>query len=248
MDAHNLATVITPNILCADPSKGAGVDDSFLAIEAVHMLIIYNDQMCEVSALPWMLYIGSKPLLTIPRFPKILYRLPMTQVSLITHPKSPPRKSSSAMENLQIQEMSTRSRLTFNLSATTRAMETLAPGLPSLPASTPTKPLPGKKNPQSVTSKAMAVSALRRTLAATKIRHHNTATNSRTRTALITVEPEVPRAQEATKAPIATATANQDGAKTTAAPKAPWVSPAPAEALFHDIEANEFTPAPYLSP
>jgi hypothetical protein len=48
MDAHNLATVIAPNILSADPSKSTGVDESFLSIEAVHMLIIYNDQMCEV--------------------------------------------------------------------------------------------------------------------------------------------------------------------------------------------------------
>ena len=47
MDTHNLATVITPNILCAD-SKDPGMDESFLAIEAVHMLIDYNDQMCEV--------------------------------------------------------------------------------------------------------------------------------------------------------------------------------------------------------
>ena len=51
MDTHNLATVITPNILKhADyNTKGPGMDESFLAIEAVHMLIDYNDQMCEVS-------------------------------------------------------------------------------------------------------------------------------------------------------------------------------------------------------
>ena len=53
MDTHNLATVITPNILKhADyNTKGPGMDESFLAIEAVHMLIDYNDQMCEVSIL-----------------------------------------------------------------------------------------------------------------------------------------------------------------------------------------------------
>ena len=48
MDTHNLATVITPNILFSN-SKNVGMDESFLAIEAVHSLIDYNDQMCEVS-------------------------------------------------------------------------------------------------------------------------------------------------------------------------------------------------------
>lgn len=48
MDTHNLATVIAPNILFTN-SKTAGMDDSFLAIEAVHSLIECNEQMCEVS-------------------------------------------------------------------------------------------------------------------------------------------------------------------------------------------------------
>jgi hypothetical protein len=47
MDIHNLATVITPNILYSN-NKQPGVDDSFLAIEAVTLLIEYNDSMCEV--------------------------------------------------------------------------------------------------------------------------------------------------------------------------------------------------------
>ncbi|KAH0538855.1 hypothetical protein FGG08_004572 [Glutinoglossum americanum] len=47
MDIHNLATVITPNILYSS-SKNVGMDDSFLAIEAVHSLIECNDTMCEV--------------------------------------------------------------------------------------------------------------------------------------------------------------------------------------------------------
>lgn len=47
MDTHNLATVIAPNILFTI-AKGSVPDDSFLAIEAVHSLIEYNDQMCEV--------------------------------------------------------------------------------------------------------------------------------------------------------------------------------------------------------
>lgn len=48
MDIHNLATVMTPNILYSN-NKQPGVDDSFLAIEAVTVLIEYNDSMCEVS-------------------------------------------------------------------------------------------------------------------------------------------------------------------------------------------------------
>lgn len=51
MDTHNLATVITPNIL-KERTGGASMDESsFLAIEAVNSLIDYNDQMCEVSKL-----------------------------------------------------------------------------------------------------------------------------------------------------------------------------------------------------
>ncbi|WPG97747.1 Rho-type GTPase-activating protein 1 [Acrodontium crateriforme] len=55
MDIHNLATVITPNILHRGNSGGkdglgtpAPVDESFLAIEAVHSLIECNESMCEV--------------------------------------------------------------------------------------------------------------------------------------------------------------------------------------------------------
>jgi hypothetical protein len=48
MDTHNLATVIAPNILFPN-TKATGMDESFLAIEAVHSLIEYNEQMCEVS-------------------------------------------------------------------------------------------------------------------------------------------------------------------------------------------------------
>ena len=47
MDTHNLATVIAPNILYADPKTGAP-DESFLAIEAINMLLEYNDSMCKV--------------------------------------------------------------------------------------------------------------------------------------------------------------------------------------------------------
>ena len=47
MDVHNLATVITPNILYSN-AKAPEIDNSFLAIEAVTMLIDFNDTMCEV--------------------------------------------------------------------------------------------------------------------------------------------------------------------------------------------------------
>ena len=49
MDTHNLATVITPNIL-KERSQVVGQDEnSFLAIEVINTLIEYNDEMCEVS-------------------------------------------------------------------------------------------------------------------------------------------------------------------------------------------------------
>ncbi|KAF2147712.1 putative Rho GTPase activator [Myriangium duriaei CBS 260.36] len=55
MDIHNLATVITPNILYMAKPEGAkigpidtNVNDSFLGIEAVHELIYHNEVMCEI--------------------------------------------------------------------------------------------------------------------------------------------------------------------------------------------------------
>jgi len=50
MDIHNLATVITPNILYPKNKDGkdGGEDTYFLAIEAINTLIEYNEQMCEV--------------------------------------------------------------------------------------------------------------------------------------------------------------------------------------------------------
>lgn len=48
MDTHNLATVITPNIL-KDKTAVVGQDEnSFLAIEVVNTLIEFNDEMSEV--------------------------------------------------------------------------------------------------------------------------------------------------------------------------------------------------------
>ena len=51
MDIHNLATVITPNVIHRG-KENVPVDDSFLAIEAVHSLIECNESMCEVSTYP----------------------------------------------------------------------------------------------------------------------------------------------------------------------------------------------------
>jgi len=51
MDIHNLATVIAPNILFSKEKVNTGdnsMEDSFLAIEAVHCLIECNEDMCEV--------------------------------------------------------------------------------------------------------------------------------------------------------------------------------------------------------
>ncbi|RJE25718.1 GTPase-activating protein [Aspergillus sclerotialis] len=47
MDIHNLATVMTPNILYPN-NKNSTVDESFLAIEAVNALIAYNDTLSEI--------------------------------------------------------------------------------------------------------------------------------------------------------------------------------------------------------
>jgi hypothetical protein len=47
MDIHNLATVIAPNILYSN-SK-ANMDSSFLAIEAVHTMLKWNEEFCTVS-------------------------------------------------------------------------------------------------------------------------------------------------------------------------------------------------------
>ena len=48
MDLHNLATVITPNILYSK-SKDPIKDESFLAIEAVMGLLQYQDDFCVVN-------------------------------------------------------------------------------------------------------------------------------------------------------------------------------------------------------
>ena len=48
MDAHNIATVIAPNILIPAPQAAVGMDASFRAVEAVHMLLVFHDEMCEV--------------------------------------------------------------------------------------------------------------------------------------------------------------------------------------------------------
>lgn len=68
MDTHNLATVIAPNILLRD-AKSTGMEDSFLAVEAVHMLLEYNDEMCEVSSVTWTFRVRFSPSLGPRRYP-----------------------------------------------------------------------------------------------------------------------------------------------------------------------------------
>lgn len=48
MDVHNLATVISPNILYSNKEKADHAEDSFLGIEAVNVLIKYNETMSQV--------------------------------------------------------------------------------------------------------------------------------------------------------------------------------------------------------
>lgn len=69
MDTHNLATVITPNILKGKSEIVGQDEESFLAIEVVNTLIEYNDQMCEVSSID-RLFPGKRSNI-VPRCPKI---------------------------------------------------------------------------------------------------------------------------------------------------------------------------------
>lgn len=89
MDTHNLATVIAPNILFAK-AKEAGMDDSFLAIEAVHSLIEYNEQMCEVSTQPFHPTLNIANITT--RFLRICYPFSTTLHYSTIHLRSPPRR------------------------------------------------------------------------------------------------------------------------------------------------------------
>jgi hypothetical protein len=53
MDLHNLATVITPNVLYAKGKDGSPVvDDSFSAIEVIKCLIENTEEFCQVSMPP----------------------------------------------------------------------------------------------------------------------------------------------------------------------------------------------------
>jgi hypothetical protein len=49
MDLHNIATVITPNVLYAKSKDGSPlVEDSFSAIEVVKCLIENTEEFCQV--------------------------------------------------------------------------------------------------------------------------------------------------------------------------------------------------------
>lgn len=56
MDVHNLATVIAPNILFPN-SKTEGMEESFLAIEAINTLIESNASMSEVSIASYVVFL-----------------------------------------------------------------------------------------------------------------------------------------------------------------------------------------------
>lgn len=157
MDTHNLATVITPNILFPN-SKNIGMDESFLAIEAVHSLIEYNDQMCEVSPVTNPSHFA--PLTNRFRYPKISSPSSTTLPSSTKAPKSPPKKSSNATPisaNRQAPNAPPSSPTPAHpppLAQKRAATATPAPAPLSSPKSTttPTKPTPAKRSPRSATS------------------------------------------------------------------------------------------------
>jgi hypothetical protein len=60
MDLHNIATVITPNVLYAKGKDGAPVmDDSFSAIEVIKTLIDNTQEFSQVNGLSTILIQGS---------------------------------------------------------------------------------------------------------------------------------------------------------------------------------------------
>ena len=84
MDTHNLATVITPNIL-KDKSAVVGQDEnSFLAIEVINTLIEFNDEMSEVCTYNANVYVlfAKMPL----RCPKIYHLFSTTPPFSTTAP------------------------------------------------------------------------------------------------------------------------------------------------------------------
>ena len=100
MDTHNLATVITPNIL-KDKSTIVGMDEnSFLAIEAVNSLIEYNDQMCEVGNNHLLIIINGPLTVGQIRYRKTCNPYSTTPLSSTTPLTSPPRKYSSGLATL----------------------------------------------------------------------------------------------------------------------------------------------------
>jgi hypothetical protein len=61
MDLHNIATVITPNVIYAKTKDGAPavIDDSFSSIEVVKSLIEHSQEFCQVHHLVAELMTGS---------------------------------------------------------------------------------------------------------------------------------------------------------------------------------------------
>ena len=98
MDTHNLATVITPNIL-KDKTAVVGQDEnSFLAIEVINSLIEFNDEMSEVCTS------NSADIVPVAdaasRSRKIFNPSSTIPPSSTTAPTSPPKRSSNATATL----------------------------------------------------------------------------------------------------------------------------------------------------
>ena len=103
MDIHNLATVVAPNMLFSN-NKTEGMEESFLAIEAVHQLLECNELMCEVRicntnypSIPFGLH--GTLLTSFARSPKISNPSSTIAPSSAPTPTSLPKRSSSAMAN-----------------------------------------------------------------------------------------------------------------------------------------------------
>jgi hypothetical protein len=81
MDLNNLATVITPNLIY---SNRPDVVDSFVAVQGVHTLLRYNEQMCTVS-----LEDVLGPFLPLPSF--LLWDVSDRKPGTCRHCLTPPR-------------------------------------------------------------------------------------------------------------------------------------------------------------
>jgi hypothetical protein len=94
MDIHNLATVIAPNILCSS-AKSPELENTFLAVEAVHCLIECIETMCEVCDVVTVITPAGTDIYIF-RSPKISSQFSMTRLSPRTVRTSQQKKFSNA--------------------------------------------------------------------------------------------------------------------------------------------------------